>query len=152
MVKILTLVLIVVVTIVGFTMVKSYASGLPPDTPPTFILFVELLPILLGAVLVLSVFTSIVTPVITRHLKWRSFGNRMKEAYTAKFGYPNPAFNQEIDQHIKAVETLGKGYTKSIDMDWLKRMAEFTEIPFIIPEEEYLSEEEKTSKFDDDTN
>ncbi len=84
-----------------------------------------------------------------KYKKWRAFGTRLKEAYTAKFGYPNPGFEQEVDQHIKAMEALGHGYTKSIDEDWLKRMAKFVEVPWAIPEEERLSEVEKTEQYDE---
>jgi hypothetical protein len=84
---------------------------------------------------------------IIRYKKWDAFGNRMKLAYSAKFGGKNPAFNNAVDQHILAVKVLGKGYTKNINMQWLKRMAKFVEIPWAIPEEERLTEVEKTNSF-----
>lgn len=84
---------------------------------------------------------------IIRYKKWDAFGNRMKLAYSAKFGGKNPAFNNAVDQHILAVKVFGKGYTKDINIQWLKRMAKFVEIPWAIPEEERLTEVEKTNSF-----
>jgi hypothetical protein len=86
--------------------------------------------------------------VYYRYQKWGAFGNRMKAAYSSKFGGDNPAFSQEVDQHIKAMQALGKGTTKTINEEWLKRMAKFVEIPYVVPEEEILSEIEKTEQFD----
>jgi hypothetical protein len=82
-----------------------------------------------------------------RYKRWDSFGNRMKVAYEAKFGYSNSAFDKEVDQHVLAMKSLGKGYTKTVDKQWMKRMAKFVEVPFVIPEEERLSEEDKTRSF-----
>lgn len=84
---------------------------------------------------------------IIRYKKWDAFGNRMKVAYSAKFGGKNPAFNEAVDQHILAVKVLGKGYTKDINIQWLKRMAKFVEIPWAIPEEEKWSEVKKTNSY-----
>lgn len=84
---------------------------------------------------------------LVRTLKWNTLGNRIKEAYKAKFGYENLEFNKEVDLHIKAVKALGRGYTKSLDTDWLKIMCSFVEVPFIVPEEEKIPEVNKTEKF-----
>lgn len=84
---------------------------------------------------------------IIRYKKWDAFGNRMKVAYSVKFGGKNPAFSEAVDQHILAVKVLGKGYTKDINIQWLKRMAKFVEIPWAIPEEEKWSEVKKTNSY-----
>jgi len=84
---------------------------------------------------------------IIRYKKWDAFGNRMKVAYSAKFGGKNPAFSEAVDQHITAVKVLGKGYTKDINIQWLKRTAKFVEIPWAIPEEERWSEVKKTNSY-----
>lgn len=57
-----------------------------------------------------------------------SYRDRMIKAYEAKFGGGNPAFNERLDSHIKAVESLRKGYTRSVHMDALKRLEKFVEV------------------------
>lgn len=57
-----------------------------------------------------------------------SYRDRMIKAYEAKFGGSNTAFNERLDSHIKAVESLRKGYTRSVHMDALKRLENFVEI------------------------
>jgi len=116
---------------------------------------VGILPIIYATIIVLGLTAWIASDgpeKVKSYLNWRAFGNRMKEAYASKFGGKNPAFNQEVDMHIKAVRTLSKGrnnYTKDLNIDWLKSRAQFVEIEFVIPEEDYLSEEEKTRQFED---
>jgi hypothetical protein len=56
-------------------------------------------------------------------------------------------FDEAVDQHVLAMKALGKGYTKGVNKEWMKRMAKFVEVPFVIPEEERLSEEDKTRSF-----
>lgn len=58
---------------------------------------------------------------------YQPYGDKLKLAYEAKFGYRNPEFDKEIDQHIKVVENLGKGYTRTIHLNKLKRLAKFVE-------------------------
>ncbi len=82
--------------------------------------------------------------VIEHCLMWNAYGNRLKTAYEAKFGYPNPEFNKMVDQHVKIMESMGKGYTKDMAEDWIKQMAKFVEVPFAVPTEERLSEKNKT--------
>lgn len=110
----------------------------------------QISPIVLGVVVVCVVtFMDGDSPIrkYIKYKRWDSFGNRMKVAYEAKFGYSNSAFNKEVDQHVLAMRALGKGYTKDIDKAWMKRMAKFVEVPFIIPEEEKLAEVDKTRSF-----
>jgi len=57
-----------------------------------------------------------------------SYRERMIKAYEAKFGGENTAFNEKLDSHIKAVESLRKGYTRSVHMDALKRLEKFVEL------------------------
>lgn len=80
---------------------------------------------------------------------WEDFGERLKVAYAAKFGGDNPAFNQEVDAMILQCKTMKKGIgdTKKSAELRLKNYAHMCEIPFVIPEEEHLTEEEKTVKF-----
>jgi hypothetical protein len=119
------------------------------DREPT--LWGTVVPIVLSCCVIVGVFLfmngdSVVRKYI-RYKRWDSFGNRMKVAYSAKFGGRNPAFDEAVDQHVLAMKSLGKGYTKTIDKEWMKRMAKFVEVPFVIPEEERLSEEDKTRSF-----
>ncbi len=89
---------------------------------------------------------------IVRYYKWSAFGNRLKIGYVAKFGYSNPAFNDEVDNHIRTMRVMVKTEqgTRKLAEDWLKRMAHMVEVPFAVPEEEHLSEEQKTEEFKDD--
>jgi mannose/fructose/N-acetylgalactosamine-specific phosphotransferase system component IID len=57
-----------------------------------------------------------------------SYSDRLIKAYEAKFGYVEPAFVEEIDTHIKAIENLGKGYTRAVHRDKLKRLEKFVEM------------------------
>lgn len=88
--------------------------------------------------------------MIYKHLKWKAFGNRLKVAYSAKFCGVNTAFTEEVDQLILAMESLGNGDTKKTQLGRLKRLAKFVEVPFAVPEEERLSEGEKTLLFDEE--
>ena len=112
---------------------------------------VTVVPIVFACVIIVGIFQyfdsgSVVRKYI-RYKRWDSFGNRMKVAYSAKFGGRNPAFDEAVDQHVLAMKSLGKGYTKTIDKQWMKRMAKFVEVPFVIPEEERLAEVDKTRSF-----
>jgi hypothetical protein len=87
---------------------------------------------------------------ITEYMGWISFGNRLKKAYSAKFGGDNIEFDKEVDNHVNLMRTMGgDSTTKSIAKDWLKRTASFVEVPFKIPDEEYLSEKDKTIGLND---
>lgn len=140
---------------IGGVMLKA-TQGLIANTDTTGMseankAILGLSPIVLAIIIIVCAFSIFFAgQAIIRYLKWRDFGNRMKSAYVAKFGYPNPAFDKEIDAHVLAMEALGKGYTKSLDKDWLKRMASFVEVPWAIPEEEHLSETDKTELFGED--
>jgi len=57
-----------------------------------------------------------------------SYRSRLIEAYQAKFGYIDPVFIEEIDSHIKAVETLRKGYTRAVHKTQLKKLEKFVEL------------------------
>ncbi len=114
------------------------------------LLYGWLMPAMFATVITLFVVKSVggVGYVVKRHrMMWEAYGNRLKEAYSAKFGGENTAFNDEVDMRIKVMKTLGRGYTKKVHKDWLKRTAKFVEIPWAIPEEEYFSEDEKTAQF-----
>lgn len=114
------------------------------------LLYGWLMPLMFSTVITLTIVKSVggVGYVVKRYYRmWDAFGSRLKEAYSVKFGGENSAFNDEVDMHIKGMKTLGRGYTRKIHKDWLKRMAKFVEIPWAIPEEEYFSEGEKTAQF-----
>jgi len=57
-----------------------------------------------------------------------SYRKRLIEAYKAKFGYLDPGFLVEVDLHIKAVETLRKGYTRAVHQTQLKKLEKFVEL------------------------
>ena len=88
-----------------------------------------------------------------KYKKWDDFGNRLKLAYTAKFGGDNLAFNQEIDAMILQCKTLSVklGDTKLNAENRLRRYAHMVEVPYIIPEEEHMSEVDKTEELMEDT-
>lgn len=144
--------MVVAAFVVSISIINGMKSEMAADNvtmPSSALALIDIMLNILVATGILSVFAG--GPAVYKYVKykkWRAFGNRMKEAYTAKFGYPNPGFNEEVDQHIKAMEVLGHGDTKHINEDWLKRMAKFVEIPYVIPEEERLSEVEKTEQYD----
>lgn len=60
--------------------------------------------------------------------RWEEYGNRLKMAYSSKFGGDNNGFNQEVDSRIKIMQNNGKGFTRSIAHRWLKRIERFTEV------------------------
>jgi hypothetical protein len=115
-----------------------------------------LLPLVFSIMMTLFIVKSIggvscVVKRVKRYRMWDALGNRMKEAYSAKFGGENPAFNTEVDAHIKIMKTLGKGATKGMTWYWLRSRCKFVEIPCVVPEEECLAEVEKTRQFDTDS-
>jgi hypothetical protein len=59
--------------------------------------------------------------------RWESYGRRIKDAYSAKFGGDNPGFGEEIDKRINIMRSNGRGFTRKLASDWLKRMTKFTE-------------------------
>lgn len=70
------------------------------------------------------------TTTFTDRFSWLRYGKRMKRAYASKFGYDNSGFNQEVDTRIEIMRTQGKGTTRTLSQDWLKRNAQFVEIPW----------------------
>ncbi len=152
--KIIAALMTIMMTVFAVVIAQSITKeSMPADAPSSLQAISNNIGPVIGIVGVIGAFLVIMggTEVYKyiKYKKWRAFGNRLKEAYTAKFGYPNPGFEQEVDQHIRAMEALGHGYTKSLDEDWLKRMAKFVEVPWAIPEEERLSEVEKTEQYDE---
>ena len=59
--------------------------------------------------------------------EWVAYGNKLKSAYSAKFGSANPAFNDDVDKHITVMQHCNKGFTSTLAYEWLKRMKRFTE-------------------------
>jgi len=154
---------IMVAIVVGVALVPTIVettNSLPDDTPAGIQALVDVLPYVFVAVIILGAVAWIGHGVMDEDAKvvgkvgkyirvkrWDQFGERMKVAYEAKFGFSSSDFNNQVDSHVKAMRALGKGYTKSVDMDWMKRMAKFVEVPWAIPEEEKWSETEKTRRF-----
>lgn len=58
---------------------------------------------------------------------WSSYGQRLKNAYSAKFGGENAGFNDEVDKRIEIMRHLKRGFSHTIARDWLRRMKGFTE-------------------------
>lgn len=58
---------------------------------------------------------------------WAEYGNKIKLAYTAKFGGENAGFNDEVDKRILVMQNNRRGFTHTIARDWLRRMSNFTE-------------------------
>lgn len=58
---------------------------------------------------------------------WAEYGNKLKLAYASKFGGENSGFNEEVDTRIAIMQNNGRGFTRAIAKDWLKRMERFTE-------------------------
>ncbi len=142
-----------VVGLFGFVGIVWFTGSVDTSQQPSFAkAMLDIAPIVFALGLVIMVFAELggVDHVVRYH-KWAAFGNRLKTAYTAKFGYPNPAFNDEVDQHIRVMRTMRKhteALTKELSEDWLKRAARMVEVPYVIPSEEHWSEEAKTEQFD----
>jgi hypothetical protein len=151
--KICNIFMIGIFAVIVITVINSEIASIPTDNMTSLeAALITTLPVMTPvayALLLVGVIAG-AGVVVTKILRWNDFGNRMKVAYTAKFGGENIEFNKEVDMHINAVKVLGNGFTKNIDIDWLKRMAKFVEIPFVIPEEEQRSEEEKTRDYGTD--
>ncbi len=58
---------------------------------------------------------------------WDIYGQQLKAAYSAKFGATNTGFNEEVNARIAIMNNNGRGFTRSLAYDWLKRMHKFTE-------------------------
>lgn len=134
-------------TISGITTANGYSTSVVSMVSLALIAFI--------AMVVFMIFNMMQKGQNTKTLKlWEDFGNRLKLAYTAKFGGENPAFNQEVDSMILQCKTLKKGIGSSAKTSAemrLKEYAHMCEIPYIIPEEEHLSEVEKTEALKDTT-
>lgn len=140
----------VAIGIFGITSINTTLSTIDTTTMlPATRNMISVFPLLYAALVIVGIFQSFVgIQEVVVYYKWEAFGNRLKEAYVAKFGYSNSGFNEEVDTHILGMRTMGgKSPTKEMYEDWLKRMARFVEVPFAVPEEEHLSEEEKTEQF-----
>jgi hypothetical protein len=149
--NIIQILIVGVVGVISLTVIRGITESVPTDNMTTTeaALITQVIPTMMPIAIILGMFAVIGGGIaVVHYLKWNSFGERMKAAYAAKFGGENKEFNSEVDMHINAMKALGSGQTKSVNMDWLKRMAKFVEIPFVIPEEEYMSEEDKTREFD----
>ena len=59
---------------------------------------------------------------------WDMYGKRLKAAYIGKFGYSNPEFDKFVDQRVYVMNNNGRGITRQIACNWLKRMAHMVEI------------------------
>jgi hypothetical protein len=62
---------------------------------------------------------------------WKSYGERLKLAYAAKFGGRNMGFENEVDYRIKIMIDTDKGFAREVAKDWLKRMSKFTSIDWL---------------------
>ena len=142
--KIINVVIIIGTMILVSHFVGSFDTSTWPPMIQQIWNFMPVMYVLAGVVSLLQLFMA--GQEYVRIRKWKDFGNRLKLAYAAKFGGENKAFNDEVDAHIKVMRVMSKGYTKSLDEDWLKRMSRFVEVEYIIPEEEHLSEVEKTEE------
>jgi hypothetical protein len=58
---------------------------------------------------------------------WVQYGERLKSAYTSKFFGENSGFNQEVDARVNIMMNNGRGITRILAKDWLKRIHKFTE-------------------------
>ena len=134
--------LVVVQTLISELDISEWNGGLKG--------LIDMLPIVMWACVVLSVFSAFVggpaAVTYVRYKKWEQFGIRLKVAYEAKFGYSNPAFNEEVDSLVLSMRShsKGEGSAKEQNEGRLKRLARFVEVKFVIPEEERLAETEKT--------
>ena len=104
-------------------------SLITPVAIPLFTSFIGLTPIwIMPIYIAIAIVLVLKQSYIDNNSVSESYRDSLIRAYEAKFGYNNPAFNEEVDSHIKAVETLRKGYTRAAHRDKLKRLEKFVEV------------------------
>lgn len=58
---------------------------------------------------------------------WDLYADGLKKAYASKFGYQNTGFDDEVNKRIDVMKNCGRGFSRTIARDWLRRMHKFTE-------------------------
>lgn len=103
------------------------------EIPAAQLAIMDSLPVIFGVAVLIGAFAYLVSPAgapIRERFKWAPYGRRLKRAYHAKYGYENPAFDDEVDNRIRVMRVQGKGHTRTIASDWLKRISKMVEVPF----------------------
>ncbi len=115
-------ILIAVISATAEIMVSGFLGFIP-----LWIVFLQVLCIV-STFLFFSISDSTKSQTVAQNTDaWVEYGNKLKTAYSAKFGGENTGFNDEIDYRIAIMQNLKHGFTHTIARDWLKRMERFTE-------------------------
>lgn len=134
--------------LVGVFLLPDITQNLPEDTPTAVKIMADaLLPIYFVVIVLGAMATFAGTAIVYRYHKWNEFGKRLKEAYAAKYGYMNPAYNEQVDIRVRAMRALSRHTlqgTKEANEEALKQLAHMVEVKYVIPFEDRLSETEKT--------
>lgn len=117
---------------VGFYVVTTLLNGLDMSGyPASASAMASVLPVVYVAIVIVGIVKSIGVDSTEEQIDWTRYGERLKLAYTAKFGGENPGFNSEVDYRIKIMVNTDGGYTRQIAKDWVKRMSKFTELKWL---------------------
>lgn len=127
------LTLSVVFGIIGYVIINILIRDMIPEGGGTTAsLITNVVPILFAVSVIIVVIRGMgVDKGDEAGFSWRDYGERLKKAYTAKFGGDNPGFESEVDYRIKLMVDTDKGYHREVAKDWLKRMSKFVAIDWL---------------------
>jgi hypothetical protein len=95
---------------------------------------VSIMPLMFAIIVILGIFAGLGKDSeveIAAQIDWTRYGERLKLAYSAKFGGDNPGFNEEVDNHIKILVNTDKGFARQLAKDWVERMSKFVGIHWL---------------------
>lgn len=135
---IFTIALMLGLGIVALIFTRSYLLSMIAPLPALFIgLWLGFIPIWLALMLGAFAFSTVwlygfggsseVPQGETPSTYWQKYGDNIKLAYAAKFGGRNAGFDDEVNTRINIMEHNGRGFTRTLANEWLKRMSRFTE-------------------------
>lgn len=67
----------------------------------------------------------------SEHFNWNSYGERVKQAYSAKYFGENSGFNEEVDVRIKIMRETDKGIQRELAKAWLRRKSRWLELKWL---------------------
>lgn len=133
--KIIQAVLCLIVGAIAIILMNGILSSQDMSTyPATTRAVSSLLPLTAVMMVIVSIFRSLgkdTSEEIAMQIDWVKYGERMKLAYTAKFGGENKGFNDEVDARIKILVNTDRGFSRQLAKDWVHRMSNFVEIEWL---------------------
>jgi hypothetical protein len=94
-------------------------------------LLIQIIPVVFAIMIILGIVKSFGVDSPEERIDWTTYGERLKLAYTAKFGGDNPGFDSEVDYHVKIMVNTDRGYTRQLAKDWMHRMSKFVEVEWL---------------------